>query len=491
MKKKELSPELFARQTARWGGVGVVASLSGLLLVAATGDSLRQMEIRSASALVSLVAVLVYFLLCRQSVLGAWSTLSLAFLILSLFHAGLFLEIAMSGDLRETFQYHQEWMVSGTAQSVVIIVIVAFLSFLLGASLPIAFRRESTKLNRQELGSNASLTRELDDSEYRMVTARFGALLLTVGVIFWFYENISQDGWLFFTLGYRNFFSSSRDLDTSVTVLPILLGVGFVAQCTKLFSSRVALALFIVYSLVSMIVGARIYPMSGLVIFLIILGLRRRMPRSRWLFGGVILALAIVSVIRSFRNDGLVAVQRTPLLLDPGGSLAELGSTVKVVAVSYRWHEGAQEPFAMGLTFINPLVRGFNSLFGLPNIPGDVDPGSFVNVIAGREGQIGGSIVAEAHHNWALPGVLVVLALWAAALSIASSASKSSLAMSITALLLVLFLIQVRGFFGPIPALSIIGALLIVTSRALTRIWRGTVSPLHGPKLVSGHGPRR
>lgn len=454
-----------ARSVSVWGSIGVLVGLAGILLVLTAGDSIAGMSIRQASVLLLAVGLMVYFVLCRQNRQGAWSTASMAFLVLFLFHAGLFVEISVSGSLRETFDFHSEWMVPPIAQQVIAIVIVAFLSFLVGASLPAALTSRGVFVPRV---ARANVS-DQDDLAYRTVAARTGALLVVAGVVFWFYENVSEDGWLFFTLGYRNFFASSRELDTSVTVLPILLGLGLVAQRVRIASSGIALVFFAVYATVSLLVGARIYPMSGLVILLVVLGLRRKMPSSWWLLGGVVAALAAVSVIRSFRNDGLAAARGTALLVDPTAALAELGSTVKVVAVSYQWHDVGNESYALGLTFLNPLIRGFNTLFGRPNVEGSADPGSFVNVIASREGQIGGSIVAEAHHNWGLIGVIFTVGVWAFALSAASHMAKSSLSMSVTALILVLFLIQVRGFFGPIPALAIVGTLIVAATRLFAR----------------------
>lgn len=184
-----------------------------------------------------------------------------------------------------------------------------------------------------------------------------------------------------------------------------------------------------------------------------------------------LLFLATLSMIPFLRNiRSSEASQFSFRLLDPTTGAAELGFTIRPVAVAFRWTQA--EPRS-GVTYFETISRGLSN-FGLAE--GDTIP---LNAQVIQEaGPIGFSPIAEAYLNFGVVGVflwsiVVMLALE----SLERFAEKSTHNLALAALVLAVLIYQVRNTFTQVPfqvaiALGIagIGMLLARVSRAAPKL---------------------
>lgn len=447
-----------------WSDFALLASIAMLVLLYVFSGTLLDLSIRRVSVFLILVVAVCYALLARQRG-GIWGAPALSFIVLAIFHAGLYVSPAFTGNLADESVFHSSWFMTPYAQHAALVSAFGFAGFTFGSSLvnTVILRRKaarSVSLSTPEAGlGEPRATRALQREQAEATT---GAILVIAAASFWFYENITANGFLFFTLGYDVYFETSKTLETGYTVLPIMIGMGLVAKRVRGFLPVLGVVFFGAYALASFSSGARIYALSAITVFIVVYALRHKMPRGRMFWVALLGTLSLVSLIRSIRSMPLASVIVQMESVNPLWGLAELGSSVKVVGMVVTWHTTLGEPFAGGATYLNPLMRGINTLTGVPNLPSDADPNSLIGVVAARHGQIGGSIIAEAYHNYAWVGTVIILAIWGMLITYAYQRGLQGKNLGPLILVITLYLLQVRGFFGPIPAMLIIGSIILV-----------------------------
>lgn len=398
---------------------------------------------------------------------SVWSSSALGSFVLALFHVSLPLEIAVANISHFPDGIPRAWLWTDTAQVSMVAVSISMLGFTAGVALVGTLRHSFGVVN---------VTPEPD---LKRLLATVGALLATVGMVAWLLGNIRYSGIGFATRGYEEYFQASQWNGTKSTYFPISLGMGLTALDVRSRLSRLSLGMFSIYAGLSLLAGARIHVIIAGVALIAVLSTQRKMP-SAWVFCafvigglGMISAIASVRLINSSSNESPV--------FDVFAGLREMGASLYAAATMISWNTAGGEPHANGATYIAPMIRGFNTLVGTSNEDYRSDPNMLIGRVERDYGGIGGSIVGEAYFNFGLVGCFIVLALWGALFQYLTS-KPSVLASAFTALFTVLFLLQVRGFFGSIPGLFVLGSAVILSAVILTRALgpssRGTVSDL-------------
>jgi hypothetical protein len=260
--------------------------------------------------------------------------------------------------------------------------------------------------------------------------------------------------------GGYNTFVEVNGSDTALAFGTLCTGMGAVLAVSAGGRARIAgWAGFGLYAMIALPLGTRgevLFPLVAMVV----IEARRRRIRPLWtlLVAGAVLLCA--GVIRQTRIGGLPALSGSWGLTAPLDAIAEMGFSLRPVVVVLGWGE----PPRGGVTFVAVPVRFLESFLGWHGGPPVYDDRLFNIEIANRLGQIGGSPVAEAYHNFGTLGVVLFMAALGALLARLERRSDAVLGVVLLPLL-----IQVRNSFAPVPVQIGIGLLLVALTRVRVR----------------------
>ncbi|TWP52410.1 O-antigen polysaccharide polymerase Wzy [Lentzea tibetensis] len=245
--------------------------------------------------------------------------------------------------------------------------------------------------------------------------------------------------------------------DPWLAVGTLCAGVGAVLAVAAGGPSRVAgWCCFAVYALMALPLGTRGEVLFPLLAMTVVEASRVRV-RPMWTVGGAALTLVLSGLVRKTRTEGEAVLDALALPLD---AVAELGFSLRPTVVVLGW----DEPGRGGATLVAVPLRVVESLTGWHGGPPAHDTRLFNVEIADRVGQIGGSPVAEAYHNFGIVGVALFLGVAGAVLGRLERCSGVVLGV-----VLLPVLIQVRNSFAPVPAQIAFGLLLVGIARAGAR----------------------
>lgn len=196
----------------------------------------------------------------------------------------------------------------------------------------------------------------------------------------------------------------------------------------------------------------------------------KRKPLRLWVFAVVaVVVLSMISVIRQTRAHGLSGILEGGWTrIDPFDGAAEMGYSLYPVVQVERWMSSGVEPMN-GVTFIAPVIRFMERLFGLPTVPGDQDMRLFNVEVFTRVGPIGGSPIAEGYRNFGLLGVILVMLVLGLVMSRIDRFPGASAGAAIAAAVMLPLLTAVRNSFAPIIPQLLISAVVLLIGLAPRR----------------------
>jgi hypothetical protein len=407
---------------------------------------------------------------------GQWSLAFLSFLSLFLFHAGLFVAPAVTGGgLPRVFErLSPGWWDRTDVPLLVSYVGVGLTAFTVGALI-------ATRL----WGDAAPDGTSLGARSMRRSISTVGSVVLIVSVAGWFAINIAASGPMFFLQRYRDYLDDVAGTPVGTTITAIAITLPMVVQDLRNPLSRIAVGAFALFALGGLPLGLRGEVLMPLVVAVAVL-MAYVAKRPRWLLAGAsILIVLTITVVRQVRQVGLGHLGDAVITLNPLDSIEELGYSVRVLAYSVQWHEGAGEPFALGLTYVHPIVRNISTVFGIQNPDAASDLGLFNSVMRSRIGEVGGSVMGEAHFNFGLAGIAVVLMLWGIAIAGSSARARGPMGVAIAAVIGLLFILQVRDASTATASRIAIAVALLGTAWVLDRLSTPRRRP-GGPMRLSG-----
>jgi hypothetical protein len=191
-----------------------------------------------------------------------------------------------------------------------------------------------------------------------------------------------------------------------------------------------------------------------------VLGCERRLWRARRFWAGCVLVLMAIAFVSSVRLTGVAASHGAGF--SPFAALEEMGHSVRPLTASVKWHEHAREPYLHGSTYVAPIDRQVRALAGSP-IPAARNDYRLMNVeISRRLGPVGGSVIAEAHHNSGLPGVVAVMTVVGGLAGVLFRHPRSPIRIALSGVVAVLLMMHIRNSFAPLPIWGALGCLSIV-----------------------------
>jgi len=324
-----------------------------------------------------------------------------------------------------------------------------------------------------------------------------GAALMAIAVLAFFAIALSHGGFGVFASGYPNWLAATHGSPLPYVYALIGFGTGILAISTKSRARTIGAILFLAYALPALVVGLRAEVLFPIVSAVVMGAFRSPLLNGKRFFAVLIVALLVVSGIRTFREVGFADATATSpssgLSFNAFDGLAEMGYSLRPTVVVLQWQEEGQQPLDGG-SFESPFIRLAHSTLPVlgPNTPALTDPDILNSVVAQRVGPIGFSQTAEAYDNWGTAGVIGFLLAIGLALSWIDRSPLKASSLLIRNSVFVPLLLEVRNTFTPVPAQVMLGlvASFVVLAYARHRLARSSrvLGPQQPLQLASRSG---
>lgn len=378
---------------------------------------------------------------------GIWSAPSVVTAVLGVFHVGSMPAIALG---QSPFADSIYLFMGGESAVTALWFTAACLSGFVAGSLLVA----------RENNSDSGTCSDLTTGRRVGVLGDVSGVAMGVLLAWWAFE-------IFVVRGVRIGSTSYLDLIETTGTLsglfqPIGLSFTFVGLLAGTRRYTWFVVMFLAWGLVAFVVGYRGEVLFPIVAHCVVRSRLARMPTGRPLVVSVVSLLAAISVIRVSRGYGISEYKLQWADLSPLEGLTELGFTQYVVEKVWLWHVVLNESYRDGLTYREPFVRLVNALTGA-GLTESPDHLGLMNVETGsRLGQVGGSLIGEALHNFGPVGAIFVVALVGLTLSLLQGSARTMSGLACLGLVTFLVLWHVRNSFVPVPSQLIYGMALIL-----------------------------
>ncbi|AJK69391.1 O-antigen polysaccharide polymerase Wzy [Corynebacterium marinum] len=436
-----------------------------LLIVFSSGSLFEGADLQDVSRVAILTATLLYLAISFLYRERFWSVPSLTFLILALFHLGLFVTPAINGQL-PTFVVDVggsgTWFYSDATIIAVRYVLLGLVAYSAGLTLVFSLGVTATVSGEDNVSGS-------QDSVYRNNLALVGFVVLTVSTLTWLVISVYSGGPFFFLRSYGSYLAFTNDSALlNYTYIGISYGL-LLSMFTR--NHRVfafSIGIFAVFGVCSLLLGMRDNVLIPAVAAAAMWA-KFRGVRNSWIFVfGLIGVLSIVSLVRQLRKTGLGEFDFTGAILSPISAVEEMGFSLRVLHTTISWHEIRNEPFYGGVTYMAPFLRFVEGILGFNRLEGQPDYRLMNIEIGERVGQIGGSIIGEAHHNFGFLGIMCVLLAVGVLIGFLTLKARTALVLALLGVITVLFLMHVRNSFAPIPFWFGVGILFVGIAKLLS-----------------------
>ncbi|WP_162185707.1 O-antigen polysaccharide polymerase Wzy [Lentzea aerocolonigenes] len=356
--------------------------------------------------------------------------------LFGLFHGGLLLSVAVRGD---SVSEDARWLEDAHTPQAVSLAVLGMVGYTVAAGLagrgapPAAASR------------GGAVTGPLGLAVQLAGTGIFAVALVRAGGI-----DLLWGGY--------NAYVEANGTDTLLAFGTLCSGTGALLAVSAGGRARVAgWAGFVLYAVIALPLGTRgevLFPLMAMAV----IEARRHRIRPLWTALAAAGVLLLADVVRQTRIGGVLSPSWW--LTAPLDAIAEMGFSLRPVVVVLGW----DEPVRAGATFVAVPVRFLESFLGWHGGSPTYDDRLFNVEIANRAGQIGGSPVAEAFHNFGTLGVVLFMAALGVLLARLEKRSDA-----VIGVVLLPLMIQVRNSFAPVPVQIGIGLLLVALTRVRLR----------------------
>ncbi|MEU0885626.1 O-antigen polysaccharide polymerase Wzy [Lentzea sp. NPDC005914] len=413
-----------------------IALVATVAVVAAVGWRVQSGDVVPAAATFWASWSLCLAVLVRGHPQGVYRPAAAYLVLFGLFHGGLLLSVAVRGG---SVSEDVRWLEDAHTPQAVSLAVLGMAGYTVAAGLA---------------GRGAQPTAA---SRGGAVEGPLGVAVQLAGIGIFAFALVRAGGIDLLSGGY-NAFVEANGTDTTLAFGTLCSGTGAVLAVSAGGRARVAgWAGFMLYAVIALPLGTRGEVLFPLVAMAVIEARRHRI-RPLWTSVGAVAVLLLADVVRQTRIGGLLSPSWW--LTAPLDAIAEMGFSLRPVVVVLGW----DEPMRAGATFVAVPMRFLESFLGWHGGPPAYDDRLFNVEIANRAGQIGGSPVAEAFHNFGTLGVLLFMTVLGALLARLERRSDAVLGVVLLPLL-----VQVRNSFAPVPVQIGIGLLLVALTRVRLR----------------------
>ena len=452
--------------TSARAGVLLYAWLAfGLVLWFQTdaGTSLRPLVLFECT----IAAVAAPWTVSRVAPTGFWSPANIFLVVFSLFHLGLlpFWILGIDPLLPRTEDYI--WFRGELGVQSLVMVTLAIAAYTLGFLF-------ISLLRGQESGQSAPVNRgsaRRDVASDIRTLSRLGVVLTVAGVLIWFLTGLRAGGLQIFVGSYQSWLATTN----SSSVLPyayfaVGVGLGLAMLGPSRRAATIAWCTFGTYATVAFFLGLRGEVLFPLAVAASVMAFRRPMPKALLTILGGAAVLLLISAAKLIRQLGVSESTFRWADANPLAALAEVGQTLRVVSIVNSWHTQGGEPFLSGSTYYVSIARLYEGLFTpLARPSAQMDYRLFNTEIAQRSGPIGGSAVAEAFHNFGVPGLVLVFVVLGLLFAYFSQEHQGPFAMATYVVAAVQLFNHVRNSFVPVIPFFVAGMVLVTFCFLLAR----------------------
>src|SRR5699024_303804 len=256
--------------------------------------------LRSVSILILAIGVLGFFLLASIFDESVWSLPFLLFLIIFLYHAGLYIYPAVTGEPTPLVSLPgREWFSPALASRAGYLVSLGLVAYLIGCMLP------KLKIRQQD----PSEYKERDtDAAFNEAIGTIGGATTVISVLVWFWSSASIAGPLFFLGDYGTFLIRTADAGLGMTYLGIALGTAMIAQNHHGIMARLGLGAFVLFAVLGLPLGLRGEVMIPLVAGLVVYARTHRMPSVKFFVLGLTGVFFLFTGVKSLRQTGIIGL---------------------------------------------------------------------------------------------------------------------------------------------------------------------------------------
>lgn len=391
---------------------------------------------------------------------GFWAPATLFLLVVGIFHVGLAPYILFGWDPAFPRADDYVWFYGEAGRRAFVLVSI-FMSAFVTSALSVAV----LKSERWHTPSVVDDGRELSGA-----LARTGSLALILGIVFWFFVAYRAGGAGIFFGSYVSFLNATAGVGLHTSYMVIGVGLGLAVLDLRARSVRVALSLFALYAFIAFFLGLRGEVLFPVAVAASVLAYRRRMPRGSLVALTCVVGLSLISAVKHMRQVGLSAGLGHIAAFNPLEALAEMGSTLRVVAHVVVWHDFQGDPFLSGATYTVSVARLTESLFApTGGLPATADFRLMNVEVLNRSGAIGGSVVAEAFHNFGVYGVAGVATVLGLVFAGFSGASPSVRMLAVYICVGLPLFNHVRNSFVPVIPFLVFSGLAVGAFYLLNR----------------------
>lgn len=413
---------------------------------------------------------------------GYWAPAPLFLTVLALFHLGLipYWILGLDPGLPRDSDY--DWFSGSFASRLILLSSIAVATFAIGTVMA-AYRTRRLHL-RATLATKVRRIPRLVSPVPAVTRAEhlsnIGGATLLGTVATWFVIAISAgDGAGVLVGPYQEFLALTRETRISDTyqIMGVALGLTLISPVRRIrIVAVLAFFAFVAFAFPLGLRGEILFPSA---VALSVIAFRRRLP-APWItaIAGVFL-LTLISLSKIVRQSGLAGSANDWLTASPLSALAEMGQSIRVLAYTLVWHDTNGEALRWGDTYTASFARALEALFSPESRPEATGDFRLMNSeIAERAGQIGGSAIAEAYHNFAFVGVLAVMLILGLVLGLFSTTSLSPLGVAVYASVALPLYNHVRNSFIPVIPYMLIAlaclALVVLGSNLFYALTSGT-----------------
>ena len=430
-----------------------------LLILVQSSFGLQTMPLALVEALVVLIGGSVT--LTRLLKTGFWSPGNLFFIVLAVFHLGLVPFWRFGWDPHFPRASDYTWFLGDVGLQALIIVLIALVAYIIGVVVYEFLRNVTVE------------SRPIDKFAYVPGdrVQRFsvvGSVLLLFGLLAWFVTGVSSGGGLAIFFGSYSSWLAQTSGNSSLSIIYPLIGIGLglAVMAPPVFINRVALAGYLMFATVAFLLGLRGEVLFPFAVACSVLAFRRKMPGTLRSAFGFLSVLLLISAARIIRQVGVAGTNFAWVDASPLAALGEMGSTIRVVATTVIWHKVNGEPYMNGSTYTVSLARLYESFIDPANRPPGSSDFRIMNTeVAVRAGNIGGSAIAEAFHNFGIPGTLVVFLLFGILFGHFSNMDLNGTRVAIYVCAAVPLFNHVRNSFVPVIPTFLIGVAFLAVIR--------------------------
>lgn len=442
-----------------WTPILISALTVAMLVIVFLEEPLFDLSLPNLCRFSTLLMTVMVWLVYLYSTRGIWSASFIYVSVFCLFHFGLIIVLGLTLPLPPDLAFIMDayWPALSSIKGAVLLVDIGLVAYVTGI------------VSNNIISSIKPLSPWKDTAATFTILARTGFAILVGAIFIWLVKVLASGGISVLLGSYREFLTATED--ESLSILYFLIGLGLVLLTASGPSPlrKRGYAIFVMFSIAALPLGLR-----GEVLFSACAALTAASMQSipcstknAILFA--VIGLCAIAAIREIRQVGVIGGKPSVASISPHNALAEMGGSLRPVAVVYSWAARGEE-YLYGASFWAPLDRALYYVIpGWDRVDARNDNRLLNIVIQERVSPIGFSPVAEGHRNWGLPGVVIIMFIIGFVLARIEQRAYSRLEIAKVGVIMLVLLVFVRNAFTQVPFQLLFSFFIIYLVKIISR----------------------